>query len=304
MDNKEEDLGLGQKIIEENQARFINRDGSFNVHRKGMFDRESFSPYHAILQMSWLKFYAWIFSLYVIVNLIFTTLYFAAGPHAFTGLVGSGARPFFKELFFFSIQSLTTLGSGTIHPVTFFANTILAVEAMFGMMGFALGAGLIFARFSNPAVRIVFSERAVMAPYGQGIGFMCRIINGRSNELVDTSATLTLAMTGEDGKRNVRMLELERNHVLVFPVNWTLVHPIDKKSPLYGKTAEDLAAAKAEFLVSVVAVDQDLSKKVYARFSYLYDEVMFGYKFSSILEHEKGGSVIVDPKRIHEIEKM
>lgn len=301
---QDEDLGLGEKLIEENRARFVNRDGSFNVHRKGVFEKESFSLYHAILQMSWLRFYALILGTYAIVNLIFTTVYFSLGPLAFSGITGFGPRPFFKELFFFSFQIITTLGSSAIHPVSFAANVILALEAMVGMMGFALGAGLIFARFSNPAVRIIFSEKAVIAPYGKGVAFMCRIINGRSNELVDASATVTLAIAGEDGKRMVRTLPLERDHVLVFPVNWTLVHPIDEKSPLYGKTMQDLAAGRAEILVSIVAVDQDLSKKVYARFSYVYSEVAFGYKFTNILEHASDGSVIVDPKRIHEIEAV
>jgi inward rectifier potassium channel len=308
-----EDLGLGAKVIQENQSRFINEDGSFNVHRKGVFERGSFSPYHALLSRSWPSFYAYLLSAYAIFTLIFTGLYLMAGRTAFSVPLPEHLFARFGELFFFSIQILTTLGSSAIQPLTVFTKTIFALEAMTGILGFSVAAGLIFARLSNPAVRIIFSKQAVIAPYksptsaasgtnNDGTAFMFRIINGRSNEFIDVSAAVTLSMIDKTGTRIFRPLALERQTVLVFPLHWTVVHAITKESPLYGKSAADLARANAEFLITIAATDQDLAKRVNVRHSYLFDEVIVGAKFSNVIERTAGGNVVVDPKRIHEIE--
>lgn len=300
--NPNEDLGLGAKVIQENQSRFINQDGSFNVHRKGVWERGSFSPYHATLNKTWPAFFAYLLAIYAIANFIFTGIYLAAGPYAFSEALPAWLIGRFGELFFFSIQVLTTLGSSPIHPATVLTKTIFALEAMTGLLGFSVGAGLIFARLSNPATKIIFSRQAVIAPYNGGTAFIFRIINGRSNELVDMSAGVTLSMIEKNGRRTFHQLSLERNSVLVFPLHWAVVHPIDKKSPLFGMSKQDLERAHAEFLITISGTDQDLSKRIYVRHSYLYDEVVTGSKFSNIIERTTDGTVIVDPKRIHEIE--
>ncbi len=300
---KTEDLGLGDKVVQQNRTRFLNRDGSFNVHRKGTFERGNFSPYHAILNMTWPRFFLWVVSYYVFVNFIFSFWYLAAGPGGFPELANLSTFNRFGQLFFYSIQIITTLGTSPLHPANTVADVALAMEALVGLFGFAVGASIMFARFSNPSVKILFSKKAIIAPYEGITGLMVRIINGRSNELVEVRATLTLAMINKEGKRTFQQLPLERDMVLVFPLNWTIVHPIDKDSPLYGMTAEDLDKAHVEFLIGITAIDQDLSKTVYARTSYLYKEVMVGYKFVSIIERTADGTVVVDPKKISKIEK-
>src|ERR1700685_3450479 len=122
-----EDLGLGEKVIQESQSRFVNPDGSFNVYRKGMFERGAFSPYHAILNKSWAAFYAYILAAYALANLIFTGLYLLSGPGALSEALPVGPIGRFGEIFFFSIQILTTLGSSSIHPVTVLAKTVFAL---------------------------------------------------------------------------------------------------------------------------------------------------------------------------------
>jgi inward rectifier potassium channel len=302
-----EDLGLGAKVIQENQSRFINEDGSFNVHRKGVFERGAFSPYHALLSKTWPSFYAYLLSAYAIFTLIFTGLYLMAGRYAFSVILPEHLFARFGELFFFSIQILTTLGSSAIQPLTVLAKTIFALEAMTGILGFSVAAGLIFARLSNPAVRIIFSKQAVIAPYkdaagNNGTAFMFRIINCRSNEFIDVSAGVTLSMIDKTGTRIFRPLKLERDTVLVFPLHWTVVHAITKESPLSGMSAEMLTRATAEFLITIAATDQDLAKRINVRHSYLHDEVAVGAKFTNIIERTAAGTVVVDPKRIHEIE--
>ena len=302
--NMQEDLGLGDKVIQENRTRFLNKDGSFNVHRKGIWDRGNFSPYHAILNASWTKFNLGILGYYIVVNLVFTLLYFMSGKAAFPDIASLHAGQRFGQLFFYSVQIITTLGTSPLHPANTMADVVLSIEAMVGMLGFALGASLFFARFSNPATNILFSQKAVIAPYENETAFMARIINGRSNELVDVHATLTLSITDKAGKRSVKILPLERESVLVFPLNWTIVHPISSDSVLYGMSAKDLQDAQAEFILGITAIDQDLSKKVYSRRSYTGDEVQTGVKFKSIIERDAQGTVVVDPKRIGEIEKV
>ncbi len=303
-ENNQEDLGLGQKVIEENRTRFINKDGSFNVFRKGALERGSFSPYHAILRASWWRFNLGVIGYYVVANFLFTFLYLAAGRSGFPDIAGLDALHRFGQLFFYSVQIITTLGTSPLHPANTFADAVLAVEAMIGMLGFAIGASLFFARFANPAAKVMFSKTALLAPYRGGTAFMFRIINGRSNELVNVSVKLTLSMTESDGKRHTHLLHLERESVLVFPLSWTIVHPIDASSPLAGLKLADLAARQAEFLISLSATDEDLSKTIYVRSSYVFAEVREGLKFKSILEHTADGTIMVDPHRISETETV
>lgn len=301
------DMGLGERVIQENPTRLVNRDGSFNVRRKGAGERGSFSPYHAIMNASWPRFIFGVLAYYVLANLFFTILYMACGREAFTEISGWSLSGRFSQLFYYSIQVISTLGSSPLHPSGTEASIIMAVESMVGLFGFAVGASLMFARFSNPAVKILFSEKAVMGPFEGGRALMIRVINGRSNELIDVKAVLTVALEGGPGRRRkFQQVKLERDSVLVFPLNWTVVHPIDEDSPLYNLSGGDLAKANPEFLLTITAVDQDLSRTVYARASYLFNagEVALNAKFKNILEHQPDGTIVVDPKRISEMEKI
>lgn len=299
-----QDLGLGDRVVQENRTRFLNRDGTFNVHRKGIFEHGSFSPYHAILNMSWTQFFVFLITSYFIASAAFTGLYLLCGPAAFASIQGLGFLERTREIFFFSIHIVSTIGASALQPSTILAKAFLAVESLMGLLGFALLAALMFARFSNPTVKIIFSKHAVIAPYKDITGFMVRIINGRSNELIQLTANLTLAMTDSHGKRKFQELELERDNILVFPLNWTIVHPITKDSSLYGLSAEEFAKRSPEFLIGISAIDQDLSKTIYARHSYIAKEVEVGSRFKNIFERMDDGTLIVDPKRIHETEKV
>lgn len=297
------DMGLGDRVIQENRTRFLNRDGTFNVHRKGIFEHGSFSLYHAVLNMSWTRFITFLFTSYILASAAFTGLYLLCGKMAFASIANLGIAERAREIFFFSVHVITTIGESSLEPSNIIAKALLSLESMIGLIGLAVIAALMFARFSNPAVRILFSKHAVIAPYKDITGFMVRIVNGRSNELINLTATVTLAMADEHGKRTFKELELERDSILVFPLSWTLVHPIAKDSPLYGLSAEELVRRSPEFLIAISAVDQDLSKTVYARHSYIASEVEVGARFVNILERMDDGTLVVDPRRIHEIDR-
>ena len=299
--SKNPDLGLGELVAQENRTRFVNPDGSFNVYRKGMWNRGAFSVYHAILNSSWPRFFAGVLLYYVLANLLFTLLYLLCGRSAFPEIASLDLTHRFKEIFFYSVQVISTLGSSPLHPYNTMAEVVLALESMVGLFGFAMATGLMFARFSNPAVKILFSDKAVIAPYLDITGFMVRVINGRSNELINVAAVMTMSIGGPDGKRQFYQLNLERDSVVTFPLNWTIVHPINEASPLYKRTIEDLYKQQAEFVVNITAVDPDLSKTVYSRRSYKDGEIVRG-KFVNIIERDKDGTVTVDPARLSELE--
>ncbi len=297
------DLGLGDKVIQENETRLVNLDGTFNVSRKGVFNHGAFSPYHAILKASWPVFYLYIIAYLLGVVFLFTLLYLACGVYAFSGLEHLSLMQRFTQLLFFSTQVLAA-GASPIYPVSVSAEIAQGVESVVGLLGFALAAGLVFARFSNPRPKIVFSNRAVIAPYKEITAFMLRIINGRSNELIYVSASLVLSLLDKNGIRRFHKLRLERDQVESFAINWTIVHPIDEESPLFGLSESDLLRAKPEIVVTITATDEDLSKQVYVRRSYVTSEIAFGRKFAFILERDSKGNVVVDPNRIHEIETV
>jgi inward rectifier potassium channel len=297
------DLGLGFKVTQEQRKRFINRDGSFNVRREGIPGRSAFSLYHAILGISWPAFYAWLLASFLLANAVFAFGYQWSGPNAFPELIQFSAGPKYRELFLYSIQVLTTLGANPLHPNTVVANILLGVESTLGLLGFALATGLIIARFSNPRTKLLFSDKAVIAPYHDITGFMFRIINGRNNELIDVTAAVTLTFIDKDGRRRFRQLPLERERVLVFPLNWTIVHPIDRTSPLWGMGAGELAEAQAEFLITITSLDKNLSRTIYARSSYLYDEVIIGAKFVTMIKQDPDGRVVGDAGLLSKIEE-
>ncbi len=299
--SKNDDLGFGSKVSEQTALRFINKDGSFNARRKGLNGFGSFSMYNAMLNMSWASFYALVLAAYAFANLVFTLIYLAI-PNVFLELQNKTLGRKFFDIYFYSVQVMTTLGSSPLHPSNLAGNGVLALEALFGLLVFALGAGLVLARFSNPSVKIIFSKNAVISPYNDVSAFEFRIINGKKDELIQVEAIVMVSMKDKNGKRPFVELPLERHKVVFFPLNWTVVHPIDEGSPLYGLTAQDLMLRDAEFLIFLTAIDEALGQRIYVRHSYKFNEVIVGKKFSSIIEKSEKGSILVDPKRIHEIE--
>jgi inward rectifier potassium channel len=301
---KNQDLGLGYKVTQEQEKRFINRDGTFNVRREGIAGRSAFSLYHAILAIPWPAFYAWLLVMFLMANAVFAAGYLISGPEAFPQLAHLPIGQRYWGLFLYSIQVLTTLGASPLHPETTAPNILLGAESTIGLLGFALATGLIIARFSNPRIKILFSDNAVIAPYNDITGFMFRIINGRSNELIEVTAVVTLAVVDEKGKRQFSQLPLERDKVFVFPLNWTIVHPINESSPLWGLKAEDLARSQSEFLITITAVDRYLSKTIYARSSYLHNDIAIGARFVTMIRQDPDGRVVADVDLLSRIEKI
>ncbi len=306
-DDINRDLGLGSRIAGDTH-RILNRDGSFNVSRSGLPFYRSQNFYHTVLTMSWTKFFTLIFLGYVVANLIFAAGYTICGRDALSGSVGTTSGEHFLEAFFFSVQTLSTVGYGKMSPNGLAANMIVTIEAITGLLGFALATGILFARFARPSAKIMYSRNAVIAPYQNGTAFMFRIANERSNQLVEVKATVTFSRyeNGADGKavRSFYPLPLERDQVIFFPLHWVVVHPIDESSPLFGMTREEMVRSKSEFLILLTGFDETFSQNVHSRSSYGFDEVLIGEKFLDIFTTSENGKLGIDLRKIHDTQKV
>ena len=304
---EERDLGFGSRVLESARARFLNRDGTFNVVRENQPFLRSLNLYHEMLSAPLWVFYAVIVGIYVLLNLLFAGLYLLCGPSALHGSTAVTPAERFLEAFFFSVQTLATIGYGRLSPDGAAANSLVAIEALVGLLGVAFATGLSFARFSRPLAHIQYSDRAVIAPYRGISGLMFRIINERRNQLIEVKARVTLSRIVNENGRRVRKLEplaLERTTVLFFPLHWTIVHPIDEKSPLQGATAESLRESEAEFLILVTGTDETFSETVHSRSSYLAQEVVVGARFADMFVEAGDGRPRIDVGRFHELERI
>ncbi len=295
------DPGITQSY-EGSVDRIVRRDGTFNVGRRGV-RLADFHFYRFLIGLSWPGFFGIILGAFVAVNLLFTGLYLAAGSTTLQGLEQDGAR--FLHVFFFSVQTLTTVGYGAVAPRGIAAEALSSVEAMLGVLGFAFSAGLLYGRFSRPVARILFSSRALVAPYQGGTSLQIRLANLRPNAIVDLEATLVyMAVEGKGSaaRRTYARLALERSTIYFLPLTWTIVHPIDRESPLFGLGATELADRAAEILVLVRGFDDTFNQLIHARSSYRYSEIAWGRRFLPAFRNDARGRLLLDLAKIDDSE--
>jgi len=302
------DLGFGTEVARGTRRRLLNRDGSFNVVLEGLNPLSSLSLYHWLLKISWPRFLAFITITYVAINGLFAVGFLLCGPDALQSSAGYfSGQPFFRA-FFFSVDTFATIGYGNIVPVGVIPNTLVTIEALLNIVGVALATGVIFARFSRPSARVIYSRNAVVAPYRGITALEFRIANARSSQLIDVQVQAILTKIERSGASTVRRfyeLELERNRVVFFPLSWTVVHPIAPGSPMFGLTHSDLVEADAELLVLLIATDETQSQTVHSRSSYEADEIVWGAKFANMLmRSESEGIVGMNLSQIHDIERV
>ena len=306
---RDRDLGFGSIISRESRHRLLNRDGSFNVVRAGLGFFEEFAPYHFLLTTSWTGFLVTVCVTYLLINFIFAAAYLACGSGALAGTGAASMGGPLGQAFFFSVETFATIGYGQIAPIGTAANTVVTIEALVGLMYQALATGLLFARFTRPTTSMVFSNRAVIAPYNDGAALMFRIVNRRRNEIIELEAQVLFSAMGTDDRgaatRRYAPLALERNKVVFFPLSWTVVHPIDSASPLAGHTRDTMDKVEGEILVLLSGVDQALEQTVHARTSYRADEIAWSARFQSMFLKTDGDSRVgVDVSRVHDIENV
>jgi len=294
---------------ENSRGRFYNRTtGSANVVKRGVNVLNRYSWYHTMLAMPRAKFLLFLLMAYIIVNLFFAGIYYMIGIDHLAGVHQGSVVKNFTEVFFFSAQTFTTVGYGRISPVGFLASSVSTFEAFLGLLSFALATGLFYGRFSRPRAFLSFSHNALIAPYKGGAALMFRMAPYKNNLLSEAEVKINLAMQiEENGKMMNRFynLDLEISKINALALSWTIVHPIDEKSPLYNFNYTDMINAKIEALVFVKAFDEVFSNTVVQRFSYIASEIIWGARFK-IMYHadNQKDRTILDLNKLNDYEKV
>ena len=303
--NEFKDFGLGAKISSQS-GRIINRDGSFNVAREGIPFWREFSFYHTLIDLSWPRFYLLVLIVFALINAGFGTVFLWLGPEQFVGMHPNSISGSWLEMFFCSTQAFTTVGYGHIAPEAPAAGLLASLESLAGLLFFALVTGLLYGRFSRPTAQVLFSDKAVVAPYRGITGFMFRVMNERKNQMIECEVQVNVSMKNPEGHRLPRSfheLHLERRRVDFFPLSWTVVHPIDESSPLFGLSEDELRASDPEFLILFKGFDDTFAQMVHTRSSYKWSECIYGAKFVVAFAATEDGRTVMDMKKFHQVEE-
>ena len=302
------DLGFGTQV-NEHDTRLLNRDGSFNVKRSGGTFWSRLNIFNRLVVCSWGRFFSVVIAFYLLLNFIFAGIYEVVGIENLQGADLTSPQSRFMDAFFFSSQTLTTVGYGRIAPIGFGASSVAAIESLLGLLIFALATSLLYGRFSRPVAHILYSDKAIIAPYLDVTAFMFRIVNERANQLIDLQVEVVMSILEKQADtREIRKyygLNLERNKVNFFPTNWTIVHAVTQESPLFGLSKQELLSRDAEFLILIKATEDTFNQTVHSRISYHAREMVFGAKFTSmVLDTDSSGLSELDLTKLSDIEEV
>ncbi len=277
------------------------RLGSLEFKKKGISRFDMRDPYHLAVALTWPQFFATLLAFYSLVNAAFAALFWLV-----PGSVAN-ARPYsLPDALFFSIETLSTVGYGEMYPATPYGRVIAATEIVCGLGFTAILTGLTFVRFSRPRAKFVFASHPVVAMHNGKPTLMLRVGNGRADVLLDAATKLNVLlseMTAE-GKpfRRAQELRLERTHLPVFPLTWTLMHVLDERSPLCGYDAEQMVAAGAQVFVTLEARDPTLATLVQEIRTYGPEDIRFGMRYVDAITTEEDGTPVADMTKIGEME--
>lgn len=276
------------------------RLGNSEIKRIGSLRWNWGDSYHWMLTLSWPQFFLLVGFLYFMTNLVFASAFYLV-----PGSVANARPGAFIDVVFFSIETLATVGYGYMNPGSTYGHVVASTEILLGMMEVAGVTGLLFARFSRPTSRILFSDLAVVTNFNGMPTLMMRTGNERNNLIIEASvrASLVRRETTQEGQLFTRFydLPLERDHTSVFALSWTIMHPIDASSPLYGKTRKDLQDSGTTLTVSISGMDDTLNDFVHARQSYAAEHIYFGHHFVDILSDKVGDVRTLDFGKFHDI---
>jgi inward rectifier potassium channel len=265
-----ENMGFGHKISA--RARLVNEDGSFNIERVG---GEAVKPFEHLVNLPWHTFILELIGVFLLLNGVFASLYFSHGIEHLSGKP-AGSWEDFMHCYYFSIQTFTTVGYGYLNPQDHFTNVVSSFNSLIGLTCYALGTGLLIFRFSKAPVKIRYADKVVLAPYGDQKSLQLRLVNAGLNTLINMEASLNMTWLEDvegQRRRKFQRLQLELDFIYLFPLNWTLIHIINEKSPFYHKTLDELREQTAELLVMVRGYDDTYDQFIYKNHSYCIENV-------------------------------
>lgn len=298
-------LGLGRLLrlwqIGSSCVHIKVRDGEFHFVGAGTWYSYLRDPYHLMLTIPWVSFLSIVVLFYIIVNSLFALAYLAGGD-----CIQNAATDSFLDAFFFSVQTLATIGYGSMYPKTLYANTVVMVEAMSSLVGIALLTGLAFARFSRPTARVLFSRVAVVTMHDGCPTLIFRTANQRRNQILEAQMRVYLMRdeVTQEGKfiRRIYDLELLRSHSPSFMLTWSIMHKLNKSSPLYNFTPESLMQTRSTIVVSLSGLDETVSQVLHARHNYSPRDIICNSRFVDIIHHTKEGHRYINYKYFHDVE--
>ena len=263
--------------------------------------------YYRLLHETWGRLLLQFVVAFLAFNLAFAALY-ALDPHGLDIVSGNGEMSRFWRGFFFSVHTLVTIGYGNVAPATVYANIIVVIEAMTGVLGFAVTTGLVFARFARPTARVIFSRHAVVAPFDGVQSIMLRAVNQRHNLILEATARLSLlrAVKDDHGRMMRRFydLDLVRARNPVFALSWTVVHPITPSSPFFGLSRDEIRASEDELIVVISGTDEGMAQVIHARTAYAAAALRWDARFADILGIADDGRRTIDYAQFDIIEPL
>ncbi|CAM1346208.1 ion channel [Tenacibaculum crassostreae] len=305
MAKKIKDPGLGYNS-KKNSKGIVNKDGSSNViHVNKKFNLDDL--YTFFIELTWWQFFLFVLLGYTLLNVVFGFVYMAIGIEEITPSKGNFLDDFLNG-FFFSAQTLTTVGYGGIAPQGITANMIAAFEAMIGLLSFSFITGLLYGRFSKAKAAIHFSDNLILRDFKEHRAIMFRLMNSRKTVMIEPEITVTLSVNekNKDGeyKREFYRLKLERDKIMYLPTVWTIVHEIDKESPLFKYTNTEIEKLEAELYVLIQYHEESFGQKVYQITSYNFSQLKTEVKYKSSFSFDEEGYMILDHDKLNEVEKM
>ena len=299
------DPGFGYSSKKDVQS-IVNKDGSSNiVHRNKKISFQD--GYSYLIQISWPKFLSYIFFSYIILNVFFGIIFLLIGIDEITETTGNLFKDFLNG-FFFSAQTITTVGYGGISPHGLLANIISAFEALIGLLGFSFITGLLYGRFSKPKSSILFSENIILREFKEGKALMFRLMNNRTSIMIEPEISVTLSITTKsenmDFKREFFQLNLEYDKIKYLPTTWTIVHEIDKESPLFNLSEEEIKKLDAEWYILMQYHEDSFGQKVYQIHSYKTKDLKVNVKFIPSTSFNEEGYTVLNHEALSELEPM
>jgi inward rectifier potassium channel len=292
---------MSQQKRHSNRMSIASKSGTVHLEKLGVTRFDPRDPYHFALTLTWPEFFVVMVVAYVAINVVFALLFLAAPGSVANLPAGSPV-----DAFFFSVETLATVGYGVMSPATLYGHVVATIEIFIGMLFTATMTGVVFVRFSKPKAKIIFPENVVIAQHLGRTMLMIRIGNGRLNALHDAVARISalIVETGPDGRQFRRAVDLKltRSDLPFFPLTWTVMHELDDASPLRGMDEESAPALGLRLMLSITARDPSLGAQVYAAQSYRDGDIAFGMRYADAVTWDGGDNSIADMRRISALE--
>ena len=279
--------------------RFLSREGRSNLVQYGLRRHFYTDLYHSWLRAPWRVALGAVTILYLAVNCLFAAAYLLVG-----GVENLGPRSY-ADAFFFSVQTIATIGYGHMVPISHAANALVTLESLIGLIGVAMATGLMFAKFARPSARVLWSDVAAVGPFDGTPSLLFRVANQRGNFVAEAQIRVILLISEETSEgiplRRQIDLHLRRSLSTVFALSWTVVHPLTPDSPFVTRTREQLRAGRAEVLASLTGLDDAFNQTIHSRHSWTMDEIAWNARFVDVMGTLPDGRQGVDYRHFHDV---